>query len=77
MQKRNKYIVTLAISVIACILWLLGLKETANYAIFHPLITNYVMTFVLAVGGGICVSLVPGIVWDLLKTEDEITGESE
>jgi hypothetical protein len=56
----------------------LWLKEVANYAIAHPVITNLAGVFVLAVGGGIIVSLIPQCVWAVLPAdEDEISGEEE
>jgi divalent metal cation (Fe/Co/Zn/Cd) transporter len=54
------------------------LKDFANYAIAHPLVTNLIGVFVLAVGGGIIVSQIPSIVWKSFSSEeDEITGETE
>lgn len=78
MQKRNRFTITLGVSICACLGWLLWLKEVANYAIAHPVITNLAGVFVLAVGGGIIVSLIPQGVWTVLPSdEDEITGEEE
>jgi hypothetical protein len=78
MQKRNRFAITLGVSICACLGWLLWLKEVANYAIDHPVITNLVGVFALAVGGGVVVSLIPQWVWAVIPTnEDEITGEDE
>lgn len=78
MQRRNRYIVTLVVSAIGCACWLVWLKDFANYAIAHPLVTNLIGVFVLAVGGGIIVSQIPSIVWKSFSSEeDEITGETE
>jgi len=75
MQERNKYIVALVVSVVSCALWLLSLKELANYTIAHPTLLNLFWVFALAVGGGIIVSWAPGCIWNILSDEDEITGD--
>jgi len=77
MKEKSRFVVVFLLVGISGCLWLLTLKNFASYTILHPLVTNLFGVFILAVGGGIAVSLLPGFLWGMLSDEDEITGEQE